>query len=74
MTLGAAWPINSKIKHGNIFKHKNSWKVLKIFAKKCSNDDIGLTLAFYGKIEFAYQVFIWEDLMDLVEDFSAKRN
>ena len=28
-----------KIKHGKILEHKISWKVLKLFAQKCTNDD-----------------------------------
>ena len=35
-----------KIKHGKILEHKISWKVLKLFAQKCTNDDIALTLTF----------------------------
>ena len=35
-----------KIKHGKILEHKISWKVLKLFAQICTNDDIGLTLTF----------------------------
>ena len=31
---------------GKILEHKISWKVLKIFPQKCSNDDLGLTLTF----------------------------
>ena len=36
-----------KIKHRKILEHKIS---LKIFAQKCSNDELGLTL-----------IFLWQD-------------
>ena len=36
-----------KIKHGKILEHMISQKVLKIFAQKCSHDDLGLTLTFF---------------------------
>ena len=42
------------------------------FAQKYSNDDIGLTLKFYGKIKFAFRPFTWEDFMELVEYLDAK--
>ena len=50
MTLGDLGLFYSKIKHGNMLEHKISLTVLKTFAQKCSNDDIGLTLTFFGKI------------------------
>ena len=61
-----------KIKHGNILEHKISYKILKIFALKCSNTDIGLTVTFYGMIKFAFRAFTWEEFMELVEDVDAK--
>ena len=41
-----------------------------MFAQECSNDDLGC----YGKVRFAFLAFIWEDFMELVEDFEAKVN
>ena len=35
-----------KIKHGKIQENKISCKVFKLFAQKCTNDDIRLTLKF----------------------------
>ena len=32
----------AKIKHWQILEQKILWKVVKTFAKKCSNDDLGL--------------------------------
>ena len=44
--------------------------MLQIFAQECSNDDLGLTLSFfYGKVKFAFWDFIWEEILDFVEDF-----
>ena len=58
-----------------LLEHKISWKILKVFAQKCSYVDLGLTLIFfYGKVIFAFQAFIWEELMELVEDLVANIN
>ena len=46
-------------------------EVLKTFAQKCSNDDLGLTLHFYGKVLFAFYI---GRVMGLLEDLSAKVN
>ena len=52
-----------------------SWKVLQIFAQECSNDDLGLTLSFfYGKVKFAFWDFIWEEILDFVEDFFGSKS
>ena len=45
-----------------------------MFAQICSNDDLGLTSTFYGKVKFAFRAFIWEEFMEIVEDFCAKIN
>ena len=59
-----------KVKYDRILEYKISWKVLQIFAQECSNDDLGLTLSFfYGKVKFAFWDFIWEEILDFVEDF-----
>ena len=47
-------------------------KSLKIFAQKCSNDDIGLPHNILWQNKFAFRAFTWEEFMKLVEDFSAK--
>ena len=44
------------------------------FSQESSNDELGLTLSFYGKVEFAIWDFIWEEFMDFAEDFRAKVN
>ena len=46
-----------KIKHGKILEHKISWKVLKIFPQKCSNDDLGLTLTFLRQGQICFPGF-----------------
>ena len=52
-----------------------SWKFLKIFAQKSSDDDLELTMTYCnGKIKFAFRDFIWEEFMELVEDIGAKVN
>ena len=33
-----------------------------------------LPLHFYGKIKFAFWIFIWEESTELVEDLGAKSN
>ena len=48
--------------------------VLKTFAQKCSNDDLGLTLHFYGKVLFAFPGFHIGRVMELLEDLGAKVN
>ena len=48
-------------------------KVWKMITQKCCNDDLGLTLHFYGKVRFAFQTSIWK-FMELVEDLGAKVN
>ena len=59
-----------KVKYDRILEYKISWKVLQIFAQECSNDDLGLTLSFfYGKVKFVFWNFIWEEILDFVEDF-----
>ena len=55
-----------------MLEHKFSW-ILKIFIQEYSNDDLGLTLSFYGKVKFAFWAFIWEEFMDFV-DFGTKSN
>ena len=52
-----------------MLEYKSSCEVLKIFAQEYSNDYLGLTLIFYGKVRFAFWAF-----MDFVEDFGAKVN
>ena len=47
---------------------------MKLFAQKCTNDDIGLTLTFYGKIKFALRGFTWEEFIEFVKDLGAKVN
>ena len=47
---------------------------MKLFAQKCTNDDIGLTLTFNGKIKFAFRGFTWEEFIEFVEDLGAKVN
>ena len=47
MTLGCYDLFYGKIKHRKMIEHKISWKVLKIFVQKCSNDDLGLTVRFF---------------------------
>ena len=47
---------------------------MKLFSQKCTNDGIGLTLTFYGKIKFAFAGFTWEEIMEFVEDLGAKVN
>ena len=42
------------------------------FCLKCSNDDIGLTLTFYGKIKFAFQAFLRGEFMELGEYLGRK--
>ena len=34
-------------------EHKFSWKDLKTFTLEYSNDDLRLTLSFYGKVKFS---------------------
>ena len=63
-----------KIKHRKILEHKISWKVLKILAQNCSDDDTGLTFKFYGKIKFAFRAFTWKEFMELIEYLGAKVN
>ena len=70
MTLVDLDLFNGKITHGKIVEHKISWKVLKIFAKNCYNDDLGLTLTFL----FAFRAFIWGEFMAFMENFGAKAN
>ena len=60
-----------KIKHGKILEHKISWKVLKIFPQKCSNDDLD---SFDGNFKFAFQAFIRKEFMELVEYLGAEVN
>ena len=55
-------------------KNKVPWQVLKRFAQDCSNDDLGLTLTFLWQCQICFLVFIWEEFMELIEDFSAKVN
>ena len=57
-----------------MLEHRISWKVLKLFAQKCTYDDIGLTLTIYGKIKFAFRGFTQEEFMEFLEDFGAKVN
>ena len=57
-----------------MLEYKSSCEVLKFFAQEYSNDYLGLTLIFYGKVRFAFWAFIWEEFMDFVEDFGAKVN
>ena len=54
--------------------NKTSWKILKSFTQECSNDDLKLTLIFYGKVKFAFLAFMWAEFMDFVEAFGAKVN
>ena len=57
-----------------MLQDKISWKVLKIFAQECSNDDLAwLDLdIFYGQVKFAFWAFILVEYMELVEYFGAK--
>ena len=48
-------------------------KVLKIFTKECSNDDLGLTLSFYGHFTIALRAFIWEEFVDFLGEFVPKK-
>ena len=50
------------------------WSVLKIFAQKCSNDDIGLTLTFLCQDQICFLGFHREEFLELVEDLGAKVN
>ena len=54
-----------------MLEHKISWKVLKIFAQECSYDDLGI---YSAKFKFTFWDFIWEEFLELVEDFGAKVN
>ena len=47
-------------------------KGFEIFAQKCSNDDLWLTLTFLLEGQFAFQAFIWEEFRKFVEDLRAK--
>ena len=60
----------------NFLEHKISWKVLKIFPQKCSNDDLGLTLTFLMAMSNLLPglAFIREEFMELVEDLGAEVN
>ena len=58
---------NGKAKYDKMLEHMISWKVLKNCTPKSANDDLGLTLSFYGKVKVAFWAFIWKDLMDFVE-------
>ena len=45
-----------------------SLKVLKNFAYKCSNADLGVILFFFsGKVKFVFHAFIWEELINTVK-------
>ena len=44
------------------------------FCQKSCDDDIGLTLTFYGNIKFAFRAIAWEEFNELVEDSSAEVN
>ena len=45
---------------------------MNTFAQECFNDDdLRLTLTFYGKVKFAFLAFILNEFMELVEDFCA---
>ena len=46
-----------------ILEHKISWKVLKLFVQKCTNDRTDLD---------TFRGFTWEEFMELVEDLDAK--
>ena len=43
-------------------------------ARTCTNDDVGLTLTFYGKIQFTFQAFTWEEFIELVGALDANIN
>ena len=52
-----------------------SWKVLKIFAQKWSNDDLGLTLTFFVvRSNLLSGLSYGEEIIELVEDLGAKVN
>ena len=44
-------------------------ETFKDFSPKCSNEDLYI---FDGKVKFAFQTFIWEEFMELVEDLGAE--
>ena len=61
------------IKHGKSLELKILWEVLKFFAQKCSNDDIGLTLTILRQDQICFPVFCTtEEFMELVEDMGSK--
>ena len=48
------------------------WTVLKTFAPKCFNDNLGSTLAIYGMVIFSFLAFILQEFMEVVEAFVKK--
>ena len=61
-----------KIKYGKILEHKTSWKVLKIFYQRYSNDDIGLTMIFSWQDQICFPSFTREEFIELVKGLGAK--
>ena len=57
-----------------MLEHGISCKVLKIITQEYSNNDLGLTVRFFGNVKFAIWAFIWEEFIDCIEDFGAKVN
>ena len=52
-----------------------TWKVSKIFARKCSHCDLGLTSAFFmAKSNLLFGLSYGEEFMELVKDLGAKVN
>ena len=51
-----------------------SLTVLKTFAQKSFNDDLGLTLTFYGMVKFAFLAYILQEFIELVDEFCEKVN
>ena len=47
-------------------------KVLKIFAKECSNYELGLVFTFLWQGQVCLRSFIWENVIEVVEDVVAK--
>ena len=58
-----------KVKYDRILEYKISWKVLQILLKNVLMMTLVDLEFFYGKVKFAFWDFIWEEILDFVEDF-----
>ena len=80
LRLFKKWPLvdlrlfYGKIKYGKILEHKISWKILKIFYLKSSNDDIGLTLTFSWQDQICFPGFHMGRVYGTCRRFGCKVN